>query len=308
MPSLELTAIDSIATAAREAGARVLLHARDLRSGAEVDLDADEPVVLASVFKVPVAVELARQFGEGRLTPTQRVVVPAGDRTEGGTGLSALVDEVDMSLQDLAQLMISVSDNAATDIVTGMVGLDNVNRTMADLGLTATVLERDCGLLLGRLVEDLDLSAEEREALAQDEDSALSAIPTSRWKACRDLQAATTNRSTPREMTRLLEMIWTDQAAPAEGCAFVRRIMGQQVWPHRLQSGFPSGVKTSGKTGTLPFVRNEVGVVEYPDGGRYAAAVFTVADVPTLRMPPVDALIGRAARLAVDDLRSRPTA
>jgi beta-lactamase class A len=62
-------------------------------------------------------------------------------------------------------------------------------------------------------------------------------------------------------------------------------------------------VKVSGKTGTLWGVRNESGVVEYPDGKRYAVAVFVRSDVIRSRLPAADAAIGRAARVAVDHLR-----
>jgi beta-lactamase class A len=327
--------LDAIDNAAAAAGVRVLLHARDLRSGRELGVGSDTPVVLASVFKVPVAVELANQFEAGVLHPTQRVVVPATGRTSGGTGLSALVDPVEMSLRDVAQLMISVSDNAATDIVVDRVGRDNVNSTMRQLGLEQTVLEGDCAFLLGRLVDDLQLNDQERARFAgteaeeqgerwrsplqanagvgeaphrarqrADEDEVFTKIEPARWQRCRDLQAEMTNRSTPREMVRLLELIWKDEAGPPEACAFVRRIMGQQVWPHRLRAGFPGGVKTSGKTGTLPFIRNEAGVVEYPDGAAYAVAVFTVAQSPALLLPDADRVIGTVARLAVDALRT----
>jgi beta-lactamase class A len=175
---------------------------------------------------------------------------------------------------------------------------------MRDLGLQQTGLEGDCAFLLGRLVQDLDVSDAERARLEKGDEEVFSDIPMARWQACRDLQAATTNRSTPREMTRLLAMVWKDEAAPPAGCTFVRRIMGQQVWPHRLRAGFPGAVRTSGKTGTLPFVRNEVAVVEYPDGGRYAVAVFTVAATPAPLDPDADRAIGRIARLAVDGLRT----
>ena len=296
---------EAVDAAAADAGVRVLLHALDLGNGNEVDVDADSPVVLASVFKVPVAVALARQFASGRLSPTQRVHVPATRRTSGPTGLSALVDDVDMSLQDLAQLMISVSDNTATDVVLELVGRDAVNVTMRELGLSDTVLEGDCSFLLTRLVQDLGLSAADIEGIGADEASVYERIPAERWSACRDVNAPTTNRSTPRQITRLLQLIWADEAAPAEQAAFVRRIMGQQVWPHRLRSGFSGDVTVSGKTGTLPFIRNEVGMVEYRDGGRYAVAVFTVAPVPALFLPEADRVIGTAARIAVDHLRSR---
>jgi beta-lactamase class A len=295
---------DAIAAQCDAASVRVAVHARDLGSGAEVGVEPDQPVVLASVFKVPVAVELARQFEAGILQPTERVRVAADGRTGGGTGLSALVDEVEMSLRDLAQLMISVSDNAATDVVMARTGLDAVNTAMQALGLRDTVLLGDCAFLLSRLAEDLQLRDDERAALAAGDDAGVfTAIEPARWQHCRDLQAASTSRSTPREVTRLLELIWKDEAGPPAACALVRRIMGQQVWPHRLRAGFDGSVQCSGKTGTLPFIRNEAGVVEYPDGGRYAVAVFTVAESVEPLQPAADRAIGRVARLCVDALR-----
>jgi beta-lactamase class A len=50
-------------------------------------------------------------------------------------------------------------------------------------------------------------------------------------------------------------------------------------------------------------VRNECGVVTYPDGRQYAVAVFTRSRVLDDRQPQVDASIGTAARLAVEHLR-----
>lgn len=299
LPSLA----DAVAAASEAAGVRSYVHARDIRSGAEIGVDADSPVVLASVFKVPIAVELARRFESGELDATERVRVPASRRTDGPTGISALQDDVELSLRDLAQLMISVSDNTATDVILERLGCDAVNAQMRALGLEQTVIERDCESLLGRLVADLGLSDEQLRRIESGDEEVFAAIPAERWQRCRDVNAQTTNHSTPREMTRLLELIWTDRAAPPAACALVRRIMGQQVWPHRLRSGFDGTVKTSGKTGTLPFVRNEVGVAEYPDGGSYAVAVFTVARSASLLLPQADRVIGTVARLAVDALR-----
>ncbi|MFC7510391.1 serine hydrolase [Streptomyces thermocarboxydus] len=107
-------------------------------------------------------------------------------------------------------------------------------------------------------------------------------------------------------MTRLLGAVWRDEACTPEHGAAIRRIMGLQVWPHRLASGFPfDDVHVAGKTGSLPTLRNEVGVVEYPDGGRYAVAVFTRTAHTAATLPAADAVIGTAARIAVDALRAR---
>lgn len=54
-------------------GVRGFLHAHQLGSTAEVSLDADAPVVLASVVKVPLVLEFARQVAAGQLDPADRV-------------------------------------------------------------------------------------------------------------------------------------------------------------------------------------------------------------------------------------------
>ncbi len=113
-----------------------------------------------------------------------------------------------------------------------------------------------------------------------------------------------TSASTPRDITTLLDAIWSDRAASPAACQTVRDIMARQIWPHRLSSGFPTEVTIAAKTGSLPAVRNECGVVTYPDGRQYAVAVFTRARTLDERQPRVDASIGTAARLAVEHLRS----
>lgn len=78
-----------------------------------------------------------------------------------------------------------------------------------------------------------------------------------------------------------------------------------QVCRHRLASGFPTDdVRVAGKTGTLLNLRNEIGVVELPDGHRYAVAVFTRADSTAIRNAAAETAIGTAARLAIDQLRA----
>jgi beta-lactamase class A len=61
----------------------------------------------------------------------------------------------------------------------------------------------------------------------------------------------------------------------------------------------------AGKTGTLPTLRHEVGVVQTPDRRRYAVAVFTLARSTAFSLPQVDAAIGASARVAVDDIARR---
>ncbi len=282
----------------RSAGVTGWLHAVDIDDGREAGLRADEPVVLASVFKVPLLLELHRQAERGLFDLTERVAVPATDRTGGGTGLAAMLDDATLSLRDLAYLMMAVSDNTAADVLLARVGREAVNALLDGLGLTATRVVQNCREMLTSLWVDAGVADQSAVTQACTDPEVVARLSA--------LDPAAGNRSTPREMTRLLAMIWRDEAAGAASCAAIRRLMALQVWPHRLASGFPfDDVAVSGKTGTLPTLRNEVGVVEYPDGGRYAVAVFTRSFGTAQNQPRADAAIGAAARMAIDQLRAQ---
>ncbi|WP_217143796.1 serine hydrolase [Streptomyces sp. AC627_RSS907] len=276
-----------------DAGVTGWLHAVDIDSGAQVDAGADQPVCTASVHKLCVLVTLHEQAAAGLLDLTEQVECPPAGRTPGPTGLAAMLDPVRLSLRDAAFLMMSVSDNTAADLLLRRVGLDAVNRTTARLGLTRTRAVYGFGDMLAALREDTGAAG----AGALSDPHVITRL--------RALDPARTNHSTPRDMTRLLTALWRDEACPPEYGAAMRRVLGLQVWPHRLASGFPfDDVHVAGKTGSLPTLRNEVGVVEYPDGGRYAVAVFTRTAHTAAVLPAADAVIGTAARIAVDALRA----
>ncbi|AIG76418.1 Hypothetical protein AJAP_17750 [Amycolatopsis japonica] len=296
-----MTAIaDEIEAVFAKAGARGFVHAREIGvpDGPEVGVGADDPVVLASVFKIPVAVAFAREVAAGRIDETERTRVTARYRI-GGIGTAGCADDVEMSWRDLAHFMLTMSDNAATDVVYHRVGQEAVDRVLTDLGLARTRLVGCCEDLFASVIADLG-------AKPDDDLEAVFAAATEEqmWKLS-VLDPERTTSSTPREITALLDAIWTDRAGDPAACERVRTIMAQQIWPHRISSGFPAGVAIAAKTGTLPAVRNEAGVVTHVDGRRYAVAVFTRAESLADRQPAVDSSLGEAARLAVDHLRAQ---
>jgi beta-lactamase class A len=291
-------AAETIARRAHEVGVRVWVHAAEIDGERSFGMGEDELVVPASVFKVPVAVELARQAAEGLFDLGARVAVAPGHPTPSPYGLATFRHEVLLSWHDLAILMIGISDNVATDLILGAIGKEAVNETLHRLGLRDTAVPQDCAELLATIGEDLGIAYE-------DDERALSDLAPEQLSALRALRPEESCRTTAAEMSRLLGLIWRDEAAAPQACADVRRWMELQVWPHRLRSGFPDdGIRTGGKTGTLPSVRNEVGVVEYPDGGRYSVAVFTRAEDARSRVPERDAFLGFAAATAVEALRA----
>lgn len=285
-----------IAEAAASVGASVFAHAIDLGTGEEVGCGSDDPVVAASVFKVPVLTEYVRQVSEGVLDPASRVHVSASEATLGPTGLSVFSDDAEWSLRDIATSMITVSDNTATDVLMAKVGVDRINATLAQLGLTGTHLIGDCNVLFAQMAADLGVDKLDGDDGLTVEDSERIA----RFKVCTPLE---TNRTTPRDAATLLRLLWTDAAASPEACAEARRILGLQIWPHRLRTGFPrDDVKVSGKTGTICIVRNEIGMVEFPDGRRHSIAVFVRTNEYRLNNPDADRLIGTVGRILSEAL------
>jgi beta-lactamase class A len=272
------------------------LHAVDIDGCGEVDLGADQEIALASVFKVPLLVALHRAADAGRLRLDQPVEVAAAGRTGGVAGLGLMHDDAELSLRDLALLMITISDNAAADAVLAHVGLAAVEDTIRALGLTRTRIVASSGDLSSTLADDFVRSGlGVTQALA--DPGAVSRF--------RVLDPATSNHSTPRDMTTLLTRIWRDEAASPEACGEMRRALRLQLHRHRLASGFPTDdVRVAGKTGTLLNLRSEIGVVESRARRRFAVSVFTRSNGMAMTNPAADAVIGTAARLAVDQLLS----
>ena len=173
-------------------------------------------------------------------------------------------------------------------------------------GLTATVIMADLrtainslGIAAGFSGWDA-MSAWASEPHSESEERRM----LQRMMAADALTAERATRTTPRDMVTLLRLIWTGLAGPAQACRRVRQLMGQQLTKHRLAAAFQPPARVSAKSGGLVgVIRNEIGVIEYPDGAAYAAAVFTQADEPWHGGAAIDRAIGAAAASAVGMLR-----
>lgn len=291
------------------AGCDAFLNVCDIDDDHDVALEADALVVSASVFKVAVALELFAQAATGELDPAERVRVDPRDSLRAPAGLSLFRDEVEVSLRDLAVSMITVSDSLATDELMKKVGIERVNELTRSLGLEQTVIVSDVRSMFDSLARDMgfarwdDVAAHPWDTV----DEATMALTLERMRGARTCDPAQATRTTPREMTQLLRAIWLDKAAPPEACAEVRSLMGKQLQRERIARGFrDANVRFSGKTGSFGGAfRNEVGVVELPDGSRYALAIFTRAHALYERQRDIDDAIGTAAGQAVEALRQR---
>ena len=220
------------ALATRVSG-RLGVAIRYLPDGPAYRLRADEAFYPASVIKVPILAEVFCQANEGRLDLNHRVAVTDEDRREGSGILASLKPGLTLTLWDLAELMIVVSDNTATAMLVRLVGAPAVNARMSDLGLART---RVAGAMAG------DRASQDR------------------------------SETTPADMLRLFELLWRGAIAGPEGSAQMLDILSRQQFMG-LARYLPvddlseedgrrqSPVLLASKSGAVNGVRNDVGLI-----------------------------------------------
>jgi len=96
-------------------------------------LEPDRPMAIGSAFKLFILAELSRQIASGQhrwsdVVPLDRRSIPSGNLQNWPPGAP-------VTLHTLGSLMISVSDNTATDVLLNAIGRDNVERMMTVIGI-----------------------------------------------------------------------------------------------------------------------------------------------------------------------------
>jgi beta-lactamase class A len=115
----------------------------DLTDGTRVGVNEQLVFPQGSSIKIPILIELFRQAESRPAMLRQRQRVTAATRTAGSGVIGEFADgSSELSNEDLAVLMIVLSDNTATNLLIDAVGMDAVNRAMASLGAPQTKLQR----------------------------------------------------------------------------------------------------------------------------------------------------------------------
>ncbi len=107
-----------------------------------VSINSEQRFPAASLAKVPILVEVARQVEFGMLAWDTRYAVPANNYADSTAVLAELSPDLRPTVRDLAHLMIAISDNTASNVLLDLVGMEAVNETMHQLGLYETRIER----------------------------------------------------------------------------------------------------------------------------------------------------------------------
>src|SRR5690625_3729480 len=108
------------------------------------DIGIEEETVYssASTIKVPILIEALRQAEQGIINLDEKITVTNADITSGGGIIRHMSDDQVFSLRDLLYLMITQSDNTATNMIIERIGMGSVNLASANMGAENTRLQR----------------------------------------------------------------------------------------------------------------------------------------------------------------------
>ncbi|MFR9728238.1 serine hydrolase [Saccharopolyspora sp. MS10] len=199
---------------------RVGFAAWDLDEREALLRGARREVRAASTIKVLVMITALRAVRDGDLDLGSEIPLPA--QRAGGAGVLRELSGVDrMTLGDLITLMIVISDNAATNAVIDTVGLPAIAGCAADLGCTATKVER-------RLM---------------------------------DVRAPGRNTTCALDQALILDRLATGRALPAGLTAHALDVLSRQQIRDRLPAKLPGEARCWNKTGEISGSRHDVALI-----------------------------------------------
>ena len=202
--------------------ARVGIAIEDLTTGEISGINANASMPAASTIKVPVMVEVFEQMAQGRVSLDQTVHLMASDRDWGWGDLCDAPLGSAYKVSTLLWLMITQSDNTATNMLIRLVGRQSINETMRGLGLTHT-----------RVADYIRSDGDIRSL-----------------------------RSSAADMAHLLDAIARERLIDQWSSRQMMLILEGQTHNGLLPVPLPRDLKIAHKTGELHDTLNDVGIVE----------------------------------------------
>ncbi|MDE6924771.1 MAG: class A beta-lactamase-related serine hydrolase [Acetatifactor sp.] len=119
----------------KEVPGKYTVYYKNLVTGEILDYNGNVPMMAASVIKIPILVETFRQIQAGRLKKDQLYVLEEGDKLPSCGCLNRMHAGMNLTVQDLYNLMIILSDNTATNILIRLLGgMEEINGSLAKMG------------------------------------------------------------------------------------------------------------------------------------------------------------------------------
>jgi beta-lactamase class A len=261
---------------------KVSLFAKNLDTGETYGLNPDERVRTASTIKIAVMIEVWSRIAEGKAKWTDELVLTKAARFAGSGILPELSDGLRLTLQDCVRLMMTLSDNTATNMVLDYLstastpGTDAVNARMNSLGFKATRIMRRVG------------SGGDSEEGKKPEGKKFGLGSTS-----------------PHEMVDIMEKLERCEIVNPAASKEMIELMKREQARYAIGRSIPN-VTMASKYGALDALRSCVAVL-YTKQGRIAIAI-TVDDMPEVNWSVDNSgylMISKLSSIIVDEL-SKP--
>jgi beta-lactamase class A len=264
-----------VATIAAQTDAIVGVTAIDLESGRRISIHGDDHFPMASVFKFPVALVVLHRVDAGEFKLNDAITIQPSQFSRGHSPLrdSANGKPVTTTVRRLIELMVVESDNTAVDYFIRRLGPSTITARIHILG--------GAGVRVDRPENDIAM------AIATDGIAAYVRDPR--------------DTATPDGMaTLLVAFAKRNDGLTALSHDLLRGFMANSHNPIRLASALPPGAEVMHKTGTMPGVFNDVGIITSPNGKHHIViAVFTKKEA-TQNEDVALRVVGQMARAVYD--------
>ena len=271
-----------------------------------ISVNGDAYFPMASTFKIALAATLLHHVDLGKLRLEQTITVSPDMLIAGGGSLSSdfVHPGIHLSLANLIEIMITHSDNTATDIGLKLVGGPAaVTARLRALGITGQRVDRYVAQGIQDFYELTDLATKANiwRLRQQDPHFTLSTLePNANFE--RDPR----DQTTPKAMLELLLAIENGEALEPASRDFLMGAMSRtKTSPGRIKGLLPRGALVAHKSGSLGGIANDVGYITLPDGRRLVIAVFTSSS--TSPLVDRDRAIADVSRTIYDYFLMQPT-
>ncbi|HVB66016.1 MAG TPA: serine hydrolase [Nitrolancea sp.] len=268
-PVVPLTAIEVAAKIDAMVDAAPAHVAVDIALNDGTTLYQREPESLfdaASLYKLGIMVEVYRERDSGLLTFDDPVTLFPGYFYEEDSVYDPGVDVyAEFSVGDLLSSMITLSSNVAGQALLNLVGTDQVNATMASLGLTNT-------RILWSPVADVTGGSGTASTPRRLVHSTILASSTARFyhenttfPAVSSAEGAY-NVTTAGDMAQLFDELVAGTVVSPGTSAEMLALLSRQEINDRLPADLPPGTRVAHKTGDLDALLHDAGVIYAPKG------------------------------------------
>lgn len=197
---------------------------KDLVTGDEFVHLGDTSFPLGSSIRIHLVAELFRQHAAGRLSVSEVRKMPESLRV-GGYGVLRFLDpNVALTLRDYAVLTITINDNSAANVLADVVGLENVNASLASQGTPE--------IKFGRMIAGPRATADDYMQ----------------------------NVGPPRAVMRALELIHRGEVVDRATSDAILAVLALPETSF-FRRGLPRGVQFAGRSGSGPTFRCDAGIV-----------------------------------------------